>query len=77
MTFSCEPKLMAKRLRASLAARDIPLSHGQCLELVAQQHGFKDWNTAAAAIETNAANCSAALHAISQAIDPPAENPAT
>ncbi|MEL6571612.1 MAG: glyoxalase superfamily protein [Pseudomonadota bacterium] len=55
MTFTREPKLMAKKLRSALVGHDIDLSHSQCLEIVAQQHGFKDWNTAAAAIETHAA----------------------
>ncbi len=55
MTFSREPKLMAKKLRTALAVHDIDLSHSACLEIVAQQHGFKDWNTAAASMETSAA----------------------
>ena len=41
-------KHMAKRLRASLELQQQTLSHSGALELVAQQLGYKDWNTAAA-----------------------------
>ena len=41
-------KQMAKRLRASLVARYQDVPHATALELVAQQLGYKDWNTAAA-----------------------------
>ncbi len=40
-----DAKAMARSLRAALAARSVSLSHGQCLEIVAQQLGFADWNT--------------------------------
>lgn len=47
--FSIEhAKQMAKRLRASLAASSQDVSHSNALELVAQQLGYKDWNTASA-----------------------------
>ncbi|MFJ4144395.1 glyoxalase superfamily protein [Pseudomonas sp. NPDC089734] len=47
--FSIEQvKQMAKRLRASLAAQHQEFSHSAALELVAQQLGYKDWNTASA-----------------------------
>ena len=39
---------MAKALRASLESRQIPISHAVALELVAQQRGYKDWNSASA-----------------------------
>ena len=42
-------KDQAKRLRASLAGSGEPISHSQSLELVARQHGYRDWNTAHAA----------------------------
>jgi len=42
-------KAQAKRLRATLAADGHSLSHSQSLELLARQHGFRDWNTACAA----------------------------
>jgi hypothetical protein len=41
-------KQMARRLRADLAARDVTISHGEALEIVAHQHGTRDWNTLAA-----------------------------
>ncbi len=43
-----DPKSMARRLRADLAARDVTLSHSEALELVAHQYGARDWNTLAA-----------------------------
>ena len=43
-----DPKSMARRLRADLAARDVSLSHSEALELVAHQYGARDWNTLAA-----------------------------
>lgn len=45
-----DAKVMAKTLRQALAARNISLSHSDCLELVAQQFGLADWNTLAARI---------------------------
>ena len=41
-------KRMAKALRHSLHTRDHAISHATALELVAQQLGYKDWNTASA-----------------------------
>lgn len=41
-------KRMAKSLRASLGARSHEVSHAVALEMVAQQLGYKDWNTASA-----------------------------
>ncbi|WP_138468165.1 glyoxalase superfamily protein [Poseidonocella sp. HB161398] len=40
-----EAKAQAKALRSALEARGTPVSHGQALELVARQHGARDWNT--------------------------------
>jgi Glyoxalase superfamily protein/ClpX C4-type zinc finger len=40
-----DAKAMAKSLRGFLAARSVKLSHSQCLEIVAKQFGFADWNT--------------------------------
>ena len=49
---SLDPKApfkdQAKRLRASLAGRGVEVSHSEALELVARQHGARDWNTLAA-----------------------------
>jgi catechol 2,3-dioxygenase-like lactoylglutathione lyase family enzyme len=44
-------KQMAKTLRASLEDRNQGVSHSAALELVAQQLGYKDWNTASAMLE--------------------------
>ena len=41
-------KQMAKRLRAVLQARGQEVTHSTALELVAQQLGYKNWNTASA-----------------------------
>jgi ATP-dependent Lon protease len=40
-----DAKAMAKSLRDVLAIRNITVSHSDCLEIVAQQFGFPDWNT--------------------------------
>lgn len=45
-----EAKNQAKRLRTRLIAEGMETSHGKALELVAHQHGFRDWNTFHAAI---------------------------
>src|SRR3984957_17219054 len=44
-------KAMAKSLRDSLAARSVSLSHSECLEIVAKQSGFADWNTLSAKLD--------------------------
>jgi len=44
-------KNQAKRLRADLAGAGIAIGHGKALEMVAHQHGFRDWNTLAAQAE--------------------------
>ncbi|MGV6819282.1 MAG: glyoxalase superfamily protein [Parvularcula sp.] len=41
-------KRQAKRLRAALAEEGDFISHCEALELVAKQHGYRDWNRAAA-----------------------------
>lgn len=43
-----EAKTAAKRLKDALAARKINLSHGECLDLTAQQLGLKNWNVLSA-----------------------------
>ncbi|WP_299662071.1 glyoxalase superfamily protein [uncultured Ruegeria sp.] len=40
-----ELKEQAKRLRKRLRDTDVHLSHGEVLELLAHQHGVRDWNT--------------------------------
>jgi hypothetical protein len=49
-----DAKVMARCLRDSLAARDVALSHSQCLELVARQFGFPEWNTLSAKLDVEA-----------------------
>ena len=46
-----DAKAMAKSLRDSLAARSILLSHSKCIEIVAKQFGFADWNTLSAKLD--------------------------
>ena len=43
-----ELKLQAKRLRQAMTERGAAVTHGAALELVAQQHGARDWNTLSA-----------------------------
>ena len=38
-------KKQAKVLRSKLASEGMTISHSKSLELIAQQHGFRDWNT--------------------------------
>lgn len=45
-----QSKDMATSLRESLAVHGVSLTHGQCLELVAKQFGFADWNILAGKI---------------------------
>jgi len=45
-----DAKAMAKSLRERLAEKNIALSHSECLELVAQEFGFDNWNVLAARI---------------------------
>ncbi|WP_336799279.1 glyoxalase superfamily protein [Kaistia sp. MMO-174] len=49
-----DAKSMAKALRAVMAERDIELTHGETLEIVARQFGLDDWNVLAAAIAAEA-----------------------
>jgi hypothetical protein len=46
-----DAKVMAKSLRGFLAARSVLLSHSKCLEIVAKQFGFADWNTLSAKLD--------------------------
>jgi hypothetical protein len=38
-------KAMARRLRTALADDGVAVTHSRALELVARQHGLRDWNT--------------------------------
>ena len=48
MPIQKDAKTMAKSLRDALADRNVSLSHSTCLEIVARQFGFADWNTLSA-----------------------------
>jgi hypothetical protein len=48
-----DAKAMAKSLRESLAARDVSLSHSECLEIVARQFGWSDWNGLSSALDVH------------------------
>lgn len=48
MNIARDPKTMAKSLRADLTSHGYDLTHSQCLEIVAHQLGYDDWNTASA-----------------------------
>lgn len=43
-------KAEARVLREERSAAGAPLTHGAALEEVARRHGYRDWNTAAAAL---------------------------
>lgn len=45
-----DAKLMAKSLRDTMTARQVPLSHSEALEIVARQFGYDGWNVLAAKI---------------------------
>ncbi|MEP3278708.1 MAG: glyoxalase superfamily protein [Stappiaceae bacterium] len=50
-------KSQAKRLRAELTATGTEIGHGRSLELLAHQHGYKDWNTLHAAVGNRPPTC--------------------
>lgn len=52
---SKDVKAAARTLRRALASTDVTISHGLALEMVAQQLGFADWNTAAAKLPASRA----------------------
>jgi catechol 2,3-dioxygenase-like lactoylglutathione lyase family enzyme len=45
-----QSKAMAGALRECLVTKNVSLSHADCLEIVARQFGFHDWNTLASRI---------------------------
>lgn len=49
-----EAKDQARRLREKLAKDGRPVGHAKSLELIAHQHGFRDWNAMFAAIGNGA-----------------------
>ena len=48
-----DAKAMAKTLRLELKNHKIDLGHSECLEVVAKQFGFRDWNTMAGQMPTH------------------------
>lgn len=42
-------KLAAKSLRAKFDTDGTPITHSKALELIARQHGYRDWNALSAA----------------------------
>src|ERR1044071_749201 len=49
-----EAKSMAKTLRACLAEKNVDASHSECLEMVARQFGFSQWNVMAGMLQVEA-----------------------
>ena len=47
----------AKRLRVALGEQGQHIAHSAALEVVAKQHGFKDWNTASAMVSNMVDTC--------------------
>lgn len=58
-------KTQARRLRDALAATGSKVSHAQALELVARQHGHRDWNT----LSAEAGNRKAAGLSLGEAVE--------
>jgi hypothetical protein len=46
-------KQQARRLRDAMAGQGTKLSHSEALEMVARQHGARDWNTLVAGTRRN------------------------
>ncbi|SLN36488.1 hypothetical protein PEL8287_01730 [Roseovarius litorisediminis] len=45
-------KAQARRLRATLTDKGTPIAHATALEAIAQQWGYRDWNTLSATART-------------------------
>ncbi|RED18661.1 glyoxalase superfamily protein [Pontivivens insulae] len=50
-----QAKALARQLRTRLEAAGTDLTHTAALERIAQQHGFRDWNTMSAALSDDPA----------------------
>lgn len=44
-------KIQARRMRDHFAEKNIDISHSATLEVLAKQHGFKDWNVLSAILK--------------------------
>lgn len=51
-----QAKDQAKRLRTKMAESGTTVGHAKSIELIAHQHGFRDWNAMNAAIGTGSPN---------------------
>jgi uncharacterized protein len=51
-----DAKVMAQTLREALTAKNVTITHSECLELVAKEFGLADWNTLSAKIDTGQAS---------------------
>jgi hypothetical protein len=65
-----EAKAM-KALRAALAAKNISLSHSECLELVSKQLGFDEWNMLSAKIALETGECEPTTTSDDVSLQPP------
>ncbi|WP_434967189.1 glyoxalase superfamily protein [Janibacter indicus] len=59
-----QAKASARALRTSLATLDVSVTYSQALEVVAQQLGYRDWNTAHAALTPSTAGLGGAIPVI-------------
>jgi len=66
-----DAKAMAQTLREALAAKSIPLTHSDSLELIANVLGLRDWNTLSARIQAAGPPSTPAQAADSTAESPP------
>lgn len=55
-----DAKAMARSLRTSLETKNVNLSHGECLDIVAQAFECRDWNVLSAKIEAEPTPATAA-----------------
>ncbi|MBL4801947.1 MAG: hypothetical protein JKY45_08635 [Emcibacter sp.] len=44
-------KIQARRIRDHLAEKNIDINHSAALEIMAKQHGFRDWNILSATLK--------------------------
>lgn len=68
-TTSSDYKAHARRLRDALAAEGIGVSHGKALDIVARQHGARDWNTLSAQADAPAPREVAAPFAVGDHVE--------
>ncbi|MBN9672377.1 glyoxalase superfamily protein [Roseibium aggregatum] len=59
-----DAKRMAKVLETSLREKNINITHGECLNIIAKQFGLADWNTLAACIKRDKASTTRRVQAL-------------